>query len=217
MKTGYRVAGLAAMALAALWVAGCEDEDSPDTNGVDAYFEAHPYVSDPRSSPANQDVTITPAAVALTNAGQKVVFTVQGGKGSWTWDVAIPARGTIVPTTQTSQGVYTATTVGPNSVIVYDRYGHAAIATISGEATSSASALSAQAAPTTLSVDGGKSVLTASGGTPPYAWSVVDVALGNVDAASGSSVVYTRYSAGDNAVRVTDSAGDTVNVVIAQP
>lgn len=217
MKTAYRVAGMVAMALAALWVAGCEDEDSPETNGLDSYFEAHPYVSDPRSPEATRDVTITPAAVAMTNAGQKVVFTVQGGKGSWTWDVAIPSRGTVVPTTQTSQGVYTATVVGPNSVIVYDRYGHAAVATISGEEASSATALSAQAAPTSLSVDGGKSVLTASGGTPPYTWTVTDVALGNVDAASGSSVVYTRYSAGDNAARVTDDAGDSVNVVIAQP
>ena len=56
----------------------------------------------------------------------------------------------------------------------------------------------ATANPATLTKDGAKSILTATGGTPPYNWSVVDASLGHIlGSATGNSVVYVRDHAGD--------------------
>lgn len=57
---------------------------------------------------------------------------------------------------------------------------------------------------------------TASGGTESYTWSVLN-SNGVLSASSGSSVTYTRTSAGDNQVTVRDSAGDTASATVTQP
>jgi len=77
--------------------------------------------------------------------------------------------------------------------------------------------LTVSASPSSLAADGDKSVITVSKGTPPYSWGVQDINLGNIDTSSGTSVVYTRLNAGDNAVTVNDSQGNVGNVVITQP
>jgi hypothetical protein len=78
--------------------------------------------------------------------------------------------------------------------------------------------LTISANPTTiLSADHQLTVLSVSGGTPPYSWSVSDLALGNVSPSTGYSVIYTRGAQGDNAVVVQDSGGDYALIVIQQP
>ncbi|OQA29617.1 MAG: putative enoyl-CoA hydratase echA8 [Verrucomicrobia bacterium ADurb.Bin345] len=81
--------------------------------------------------------------------------------------------------------------------------------------------LTATAVPETITQVGGRSVLTASGGTPPYTWTVSDNALGSLadGVDTGQSVVYvaSTLGSGDNSVRCEDSSGQSVSVVIMQP
>lgn len=86
---------------------------------------------------------------------------------------------------------------------------------VSGDGTGS---LSFTSDPSELEVaaDGDVLVLSASGGAPPYSWSVLYPARGSVDP-SGNSVVYTRNSAGDNVVTLSDAGGTTRKIHIRQP
>lgn len=77
--------------------------------------------------------------------------------------------------------------------------------------------LSVSAYPSTLSADGDKSSITVSGGVAPYNWTVQDINLGNISADSGTTIIYTRLNAGDNAVAVNDSQGHVGNAVLSQP
>ena len=145
----------------------------------------------------------------------EAVFKFNGGTAPFTWNVSDSSKGTVSGTSD--QGVYTVTAVGANDVIAYDRGGNAAIAHISGSASSnSATALSVSAAPSTLTADEQLSVLTASGGTGSYVWSVLN-GKGGLNVATGTTVIYKRIAQGDNAVTVTDSLGATANIVIKQP
>ena len=192
---------------------GCEStgDDSPDTGNLDSYFADHPYVSDPRSGEFPRLVSISPESVSLTFAGEQVAFTASGGRGEYTWDVGDSSKGNI-NRTGSDAATYTATVVGPNDVIVYDSEGNAAVATINGPT----SRLIVTANPDELTADNDLSILTATGGVPPYNWSLSDT-TGNFVSGGGGSVVYQRSRAGDNAVTVTDSAGDSYSLVISQP
>jgi len=217
MKTlGKRLRLYAPLALTAgaMLLGGCEGGDDPGSSSLDSYFANNPYVSDPRGRTENP-VSVSPDSTFISVAGEQIAFRATGGSEPYTWDSAIPANGTVSASANRRTGVYTSAKLAANNVIVYDRNGYAAIAQI--DVTTPGAALSASASPDTLSADGGRSALSASGGVPPYNWSVSDVALGNIDASSGTSVLYTRYNAGDNGVRVTDQNGDTITLVIRQP
>ena len=212
MKKMLVAAGLLMGALLCV-VPGCEGNSSPDTGGIDGFFASNPLVSDPRLPGAPQDVTIAPALAAVSFVGQLVTFQARGGSPSYHWGVA-NGNGTIISRAEdTSQGIYTATTLAGNSVIVYDAYGHSAIATV-GVGTGSALAI----APNTATLTNNTQVLafTVSGGTPPYTWTVLN-GHGSLNTTAGASVLYTRISAGDNGLTANDSAGANVSVVIQQP
>ncbi len=206
---------VAATGMMAGWV-GCEDEDSPSTSELDNWFANHPYVSDPRSGTSVRDITVSPSQATITHAGQQVNFRAIGGKPPYHWAVSVPSRGTISALSSTYEAIYTVALVDENDIIVYDSRGQAGIATVSGES----SALVAVANPDTITQPGGRSILTATGGIPPYTWTVADIALGSLDGPNtGASVVYvaSTVGSGDNTVRCEDSAGNTVNVLIKQP
>lgn len=64
---------------------------------------------------------------------------------------------------------------------------------------------------------GGTQALSASGGTPPYTWSVKTASLGSVFPTSGQSVVYSATATpGTNTVSCLDAAGANVLVTITQ-
>lgn len=198
--------------------AGCESEDSPDTESVDDYFDSHPYVSDPRAPGAKRDVSVSPAEASVTFVGQEIAFYASGGQSPYTWDVADPSAGRMhTSATRAQDARYECLKLKPNSVIVADNQGHAAIATINSSTGSPPAALTAAANPTSLSADGQKAQLSATGGSPPYTWTVDDAFLGGVSPSVGSSVVYTRNHVGDNSVTVTDNAGNSAGLVIQQP
>ena len=215
MKKLIYSSALFAFTLGMFLFAGCEGDNDPGASGLDEYFANHPHVSDPRGNTENR-ISITPESEFVSAKGQQIAFTADGGTGPYQWDLAIPANGTISQSRNWRQGVYTATKVAENSVIVYDRSGFAALAEISVQ-DGGTEDLSITASATSLENDGDKTVVSATGGTEPYTWAVQDVALGNISSTSGSSVIYTRSNAGDNGVTVTDQNGDSASIVIQQP
>lgn len=203
------------MACVTILFMGCDDGVG-DTSELDNYFANHPFVTDPRSG-GGDVVTITPSSATVDAVGGRAVFSFNGGTAPFTWDVANSGMGTI--SGSGNQGVYTAKAIGNNDVICYDRDGHAAIAKITGSSSgSSGAALSVSASSSKLESNGSMAVLTASGGKPPYSWSVALGLLGAFEGDNtGTSVVYVRNGAGDNAVTVTDSVGSKASIVIVQP
>ncbi len=203
------IVGLLALSLLS---GGCDD---PSTSELDNYFESHPFVNDPRAS-ATKIVSVSPSSASISTVGSRVVFRASGGGGGYTWDVSSSTAGTITPS-GSAQAVYVAQTVANNEVVVYDRSGNAAIAYISiGDSVELEMTITAE--PQTISTDGNLSVLTVSGGTPPYVWTVADSLRGDFPSGNtGTSVVYRRYDAGDNAVTVTDGNGTSVSLILSQP
>ncbi len=201
----------AALLLALLMAWGCESDKS--TDDVGGYLEDNAYTSRDRDEPREKPLVITPSPQTATRVGQQVRFKATGGLGPYRWRVADAGNGNVA-VDGPSESIYTVVRVAPNEVIVTDRRGHAAI----GQVAATVTALTATAVPTTLENDGDKAVLTASGGTPPYQWTVLDVALGHlVGTDTGNSVVYMRDHNGDNVVRVRDANNAVVNVRIVQP
>jgi len=196
--------------------AGCETDDSPDTGDLDGYFDQNPYQSDGRTSTHPRDLAVTPEKVEVTSVGQKFNFRVTGGVEPYRWEVSDGGNGSIVTLQDTTEAIYTANVIAPNTVLAYDSSGKAGVADVTGPTDK----LIATASPDTISTPGGRSILTATGGTAPYQWAVSDVALGAiVGSSTGNEVVYQRAigSLGDNTVSCTDGAGTVVNVLIKQP
>lgn len=201
---------LTLLTAAALFPAGCDD---PNTSELDGYFESHPLVTDPRST-STQIVKINPSSATVGSIGSRIVFTASGGNGGYTWDISNTSAGSITPSGK-SQAVYVSSAVGNNEIIVYDKSGNAAIATIS---VNQENALTIKAEPQELAADDDMAILTASGGNPTYTWRVSDPTRGKFPSGNtGPSVVYRRISAGDNAVTVTDSSGNSRSLIISQP
>ena len=216
MKTIRESWNLPVLALGALLagaLTGCDVGSSPDTGDLDGYFTANPLVSDPRLPGAPSDVSVTPASGNVANIGDIVVFTVHGGEKPWHWGAA-NGNGTMQDLGEKGeQGLYTATAIGPNTVIVYDSNGHAALADI----TVSSTALSISPASATLTNNGATATFVASGGLAPYTWTLLN-GNGALSASAGTSVIYTRNLPGGNSVTVKDGTGvTTYTVPIYQP
>ncbi len=204
--------------------------DSPSRDGITATYVTKAVagnsiiVSDDRGhaaicsvngniSPA-EDLTVTADPEELTEDGDRAVVTVSGGDPGYHWSVANTGLGTIDRNTGESV-VYTRKKFGDNAVTVRDSAGRVGSVVIAQP--EFVNELVATANPDTLDSNGSKSILTATGGRPPYSWSVEIPAKGTVSPSQGSSVVYTRLDDGDNAVYCTDDAGTVVTLVIAQP
>ncbi len=201
----------AAALLLAVCPSGC-NEDDPDTSQLDDYFATHPFVSDPRGG--SSSVNISPDGATINTVGGKQAFNVTGGSGGYHWDVANDSVGTVSPGSG-AQTVYTSKAIGENDVIVYDSSGMAAIAHITG---TPPPAMKITADPGTLEMNGDMAVLTVSGGSPPYTWTLSEVDRGIFPKGNtGVSVLYQRYGAGDNGVIVEDGKHDTASIVIKQP
>lgn len=76
-----------------------------------------------------------------------------------------------------------------------------------------------QIVPVSVSFDSSVStnmLFTASGGTPPYTWSVADGSLGSI-VSSGTTAIYTSATnAGRNFVTVVDAESNTVSATVNQ-
>ncbi|MCX7592109.1 MAG: hypothetical protein N2255_10835 [Kiritimatiellae bacterium] len=158
-------------------------------------------------------LTIAPPMASPASDGATVVFTASGGTLPYTWDVSSPALGSITPQ-GTRQAIYTRLQSGNNFVLVTDAAGQLALATITqplpGIPTISPVTANIQA-------DGDVALFTASGGTPPYSWSVVRNTRGTIVPQGPAQALYTRTSGGDNQVLVTDAAGHAALATVTQP
>jgi len=196
--------------LATLIPAGC-DSGTGDNSELDNFFASHPYVSDPRTG-IRSTVSISPPSATVNAVGGKAVFSLIGGNEPVSWSVSNTGMGTI--SGGGASATYTATVVGKNDVIAYDRDGNAAIAQVSG----SVSLPGISASPSTLSTNGALAVLSVSGGSAPYTWSVTSGTQGAIQGpTTGLTVVYERYLPGDNAVTVVDGLGSRSSLVLKQP
>jgi hypothetical protein len=145
-------------------------------------------------------LTISPGPTSSVDAGQMLTFTASGGTPPYTFSV-FAGGGSIIPVT----GVYTAPlSAGTATVRVTD----SASATSDSLVTINPPA-PLQISPTSLYlVTGGQTAFSATGGIPPYSYSVLTGgAGGTVNSVSG---LYTAPAvAGSDTVRVTDAASHT--------
>lgn len=214
MNNRYRwnIFSIAGLLAATLMIGGCDD---PSTSELDNYFENNPFVNDPRTT-VTRVVNITPDSASISTVGERVVFRASGGKGGYTWNVSNKSAGTISASGKI-QAVYEARQVADNDVIVYDGSGNAAIAYISIGASVELD-MTITAEPSTINTNGNLSVLTVSGGSSPYVWTVSDPLRGDYPSGNtGASVVYRRLTAGENAVTVTDANDNSARLILSQP
>lgn len=208
----WSVLSIVGLLAATLMSGGCDD---PSTSELDNYFENNPIVNDPRTT-TTRVVSISPSSASISTVGSRIVFRASGGKGGYTWNVSNKTVGNVTASGN-AQAVYTARQVADNDVIVYDGSGNAAIAYISiGDSAELDMTITAK--PATISTNGNLSVLSVSGGFPPYDWTVSYPLRGDFPSGSrGASVVYRRLTAGENAVTVTDANDNSARLILSQP
>jgi hypothetical protein len=186
-----------------------------------------------------QDTPSLPSLSIAATSDAKLVFDgelmllyAHGGMAPFDWHLVYPGRGEI---TRYGPGrlfiEYMRTDAQDQVVILTDASGAMAELRIAqpvegtpgGGGTTNApttyAPLVASADPSTVDVNNDLSLLSVTGGKPPYTWALVPgmttggILLPNV----GDHVIYQRNSAGDCAVIVTDDRGTTAYVIISQP
>ncbi|MDD4870676.1 MAG: hypothetical protein PHR77_08950 [Kiritimatiellae bacterium] len=205
-------------------ISGCE-KDNDTGSDLDAYFAANPYLSDPRGDYDNTGMEIDPAQATASAVGQKINFFVSGGHAPYSWGVSTPSAGSVAAQAKTQYGIYTVAAIANNSVVVSDSRGKSVIADISTGAggltitpagysfTSSFTNGETTVALAFAAAAGDTIQFTASGGNPPYSWTVSISSLGTIN-----NGLYTfpnpTTDVGDNTIIVKDSAGDIASVTV---
>lgn len=182
-----------------LGVTGCDDD--ADTSSADNYTYSS-YGN--HTATKTTALSITPTEAVVSFIGQQFSFRAIGGTAPYTWGAG-NSRGTVTSGgSDKSYGVYTASQVGPNTVIVYDSVKKAAVATITDKA---ASALTVSPSSFAVTYVGQKVSFSAVGGTSPYTWAVGNSRGTVVYSGDGLSGIYTVYQVGPNTVLVSDKTG----------
>lgn len=189
---------------------GCEDDPDLNMSGLDNFFEVHPYISDPRNV-KTPVVEINPETAQISRPDDTVVFTVRGGIRPYSWHVVDSTYGSISES-GAFQAVYTVKRVFNNQVIVADKDGNSAIASIGTTATDGLTL-----SPTTATIkDVGESkTFSVTGGEKPYTWTVTDGAAGTVAKTTDNQAAYTVTRVQDNTLIVTDNIGRTATASIS--
>ncbi len=164
----------------------------------------------------DSSLTVTPHIATMPADQVNVTFTASGGQPAYQWSLTDAGLGALQASGTTA--VYTRNAnAGAHFIRVTDALGNRAEAAIMQEPPVAVE-LNAVATPATLANDGDQAVLTASGGTPPYQWSVTDIALGSITGATtGNNTAYMRNHNGDNIVVLRDAADSVFHLVIQQP
>lgn len=147
-------------------------------------------------------VDVTPAEVTLA-AGTRVQFSASGGAAPYAWSVSDPAVAAI-----DASGLLTGLAPGTVTVTATDANGV--------QGTASATVTTVLVSPDTASLQVGSSLqFSASGGTPPYVWTVSDPAIASIDVSTG---LLTGIAPGTVRVTATDANGfsdSTGDIVIS--
>jgi hypothetical protein len=203
-----RLRGLFPLALAlVVALVGCED--GGNDRAADYFSENN---IDQSALPTDYEKpSIDPASASLAKIGDQVTLTGVGGMGPYRWEVRDSSRGRLTVRAW-SQALYTRTGDGDNTVIMYDRTGHLALANIAQPDTP---LLNVSPAAANLAADGDNVVFTASGGVAPYTWTLTGP--GTLSSTSGTNTRYTRNAAGNAQLECRDNSGQTVIVLISNP
>lgn len=159
---------------------------------------------------------VEPSEVSLSVEAGAIALTAVGGSEPFQWTVNDASLGGVTGTARTVTYTRTAA-LGANTVRCVDDRQWVATAVIhQGDV---AVPLAITASPASLPNDDDRSVITVTGGQPPYAWTVADVTLGNLQPGNetAASRTYVRNRAGNNSITVRDGNRDVVHIVIAQP
>ncbi len=159
---------------------------------------------------------IDPSEATLSVETGAIALTAVGGTAPFRWTVSDAALGTVTGTARVVTYTRTAA-LGANTVRCVDNRQWVATAVIYQPNVTEALTIAAN--PTSLANDDDRSVVTVTGGTAPYRWSVADVMLGNLlpGNETAASRIYVRNRAGDNSITVRDNAGNVVHTIISQP
>lgn len=169
---------------------------------------------DAQTTPTSPEaLAVSPTAITLSDNRDTAVFIATKGTQPYRWSIADSALGSL-DTASGNQVVYTRTRAGNNTIILTDASNIVVTATVTQP--DSTTALSISPTSQTLANNGETAVFVAAGGTEPYTWYVADAARGHLSGNSGSSVVYTRDSEGNNSVVLRDRYGNTVVAAITQ-
>ncbi len=207
LKRASKTACLVPLVLTMLLAAGCEDD--PDAS------LANQNPDTPSSSVANygpSGLGIMPGSVTMgAGSSRDVQFEAVSGTPPYRWRVARSDLGSI-----SSAGLYMATTAeGQNTITLTDSDGRSVQASIyQANNAGSIPALSVIPAGSSLAVDKQYQItFQATGGLPPYTWSVSSPSLGTINSAG----LYTsRTVTGDNTVTVRDSNGSLASATVEQ-
>jgi hypothetical protein len=179
-------------ALSTLILTGCEVGSGPDDNS---------------------SFRISPDRATLTVANPTVSLELVGGIEPFTWRVTDETLGVVSGEGRTV--TYTRSDAdGVNTVEVTDSRQWLASATITQDGST---ALTITPTSATLDSDGDQVAFTGTGGVGPYDWSVANNTRGNVNSDGWSQAVYTRLTAGNNNVIITDTLGHVAIADISQP
>ncbi len=164
---------------------------------------------------------IDPSEATLSVDTGAMALTAVGGEEPFQWTASDAALGAVTGTARTVTYTRTAA-VGANTIRCVDSQQWVATAVITQPDVNNVvpgQPLTIAANPQSLANDDDRSVVTVTGGTAPYRWSVADVTLGNLAPGNetAASRIYVRNRAGDNSITVRDSAGNVVHIVISQP
>ena len=159
-------------------------------------------------------LAIVPSSGVLTFNGETLSVQGVGGDLPYTWTVTHTGRGTVVATGPTT-ATYTRTTEGDNGIVLTDGNGQTVTATVTQQ-DPTPPVISPSTA--TLSTNVNSVLLSVSGGTPPYTWSVVN-GTGSRSPTTGTQTIYTKNPAdppGNYFVMVTDGSALTDTATISQ-
>ncbi|MCI0507148.1 MAG: Ig-like domain-containing protein [Gammaproteobacteria bacterium] len=151
-------------------------------------------------------ISVTPVRATVA-AGATQQFSAEGGAAPYTWSVTDPGVASI----DSASGLLTATAAGITRVAVTDSAGQTGS---SADITVTRTSI----APVSALVGVGQTLqFSASGGTPPYAFSVSDSSIASINRTSG---LLTGLAAGNVQVTATDANGISdiaanVEVVVA--
>lgn len=162
------------------------------------YSQFQPLSVSGQSGAGSGTLTLKPG-ITGTLVGGNLYFTASGGTSPYTYSVlAGGAGGTI-----TSAGAYTAPkSAGSDTVQVTDANGQVSNATVTV-----VTAAQLTISPATLQLNVGDSyTFTASGGVPPYSYSITS---GGTYGSITSGGMFTASAAGTATVQVSDSLGNT--------
>jgi hypothetical protein len=120
-------------------------------------------------------VSISPSTFTMMTNGTKS-FQANGGSGTYTWSM-VSGQGSI----DASTGVFTAASTNGTTVIrATDSLNNTTTATITVNST-----LAISPASKTLLINSSSQTFSATGGVPPYSYSVVTAGGGSIDASTG--------------------------------